>query len=282
MTPSTPPLGLRLVSERRQLIADCGPLDDCLGTIPFAGLQFDTDDPTTARTLFLWMQGEPTERAETIGPAPVGNTIQIRDRAVVIEAVDVEASAWHARWTDPAGYIVDIRATGLSEEQLIDFVGSLTATSPDAWPNGPIEPPAGRCVDDRTRAAPTFQDEGWSRHIIEAAPVDGCDAGVFLFMSFVAPSDVLGGGLVTIVTQPALGSSVQPGDPIVIDGNLGTISGPDPLGPAQSHPITFVSDALFVDVHGTAPVETLVRIAESIEPVDEATWAEIVASIDTP
>jgi len=284
LTPPTPPAGLQLVDERRELISDCGPLTDCGGTIPQATLRYDTDEPAMPRSVLVRMQIGVTEIAEGIGPAPEGELQPVGDRSVVIETTvskrGPETLLVRARWDEPDGYIVDVQFMGVALDQVHEVIESMVSTSPDAWPNAPIEPTAGRCIDERTRLAPTFEKDGWNRFIIEAAPVDGCDIGVFLFMSFTLPSDVPGGGLVTIVTQPALGGSmVQQGEPITINGNVGTISGPTPLGDAQSHTINVVSDAVFIDVHGTAPVETLVRIAESIQLVDEATWAQIVSEI---
>jgi hypothetical protein len=138
------------------------------------------------------------------------------------------------------------------------------------------------CVDATTQLAPSTPP-GWQQFVLQAQPTGACGQPIFLMMSLVLPSGTSAPGtLVTIVTSPAGGAPAQAGEPVVIDGYTGTLQQSTMADGQPANIINIVLDAVAVDAHGSADVETLTAIVAGMHLVSDAEWAALVSSVQQP
>jgi hypothetical protein len=272
--PDQNPVGLRLVSAVRSLVAGCGPTADCIADVPAASLTYGTDDATVNRSVSINQtavkQDAPKVRIddateETIG----GRDIEVLDRG------SAGFPSYIVVWATPDGLDIQIQTNGVVWDKVVAIIMSLTVREPDGWANlVHVQSPVGRCLDAQAQVAPTLLLAGWKRFVLTAHPSGTCEAFPFLMISLgraPAPGNE-SGTLVTIVTQPAsLGAATA------------TEPSTDPLtAPIYGNRLVFRVGTVIVDVHGNADENSLRSIAASIRPLSNDDWAELVAEIQPP
>lgn len=275
LVPTNVPPGLRLIVARRELTGEChGAADDCAATAASAQLRYESTDWRVTRTLSM---GElrpttPPDLADPIETAPVRPA---GPRTVhVIAGRAGPGNQIEARWNEPTGIAVQISATGLSWDVVAAYIGALAANDPASFTEVDVPPSNEPCVGPTLQMAPTPTPDGWNRFVLDARPTGSCGTGLLLMMSFVLPGTIdQPGTLVTIVTQPATDST-----PASMTGEPATV-GPYRATVETSRLYVLAGDVV-VDIHGNATTEQLRAIAETIRPLDDAEWAELVAAID--
>ena len=175
-----------------------------------------------------------------------------------------------------------LSSVGLDWDQLAAFIDSLRPTDPANWPTQ-LEPRLERCVDARTQYAPLSIPDGWTRYVLQAAPTGTCGVTTFLMMSLVVPGTAAGPGtLVTFVTGPASEWTPQPGEPIVVNGNQGTLREDRAADGTATAAISFIIDAVAIDAHGNVDAAVLQELVAGVGPVTDAEWSQLVSEISTP
>ena len=281
LVPSTPPPLLRLVDASIAQAADCGLADDCAATVATASLTYDTDDPALHRSLHI-VQSRP--RAETPQAQPIDNAPQ---RAVGTRSVHVietgDFGVIEAAWTEPTGDLVRIEALGIDWPDLAAIIGDLQPIDEALWPGIDTQEPIGRCVDARSQRAPTVIPPGWQSFVLQAQPSGSCGQYPFLMVSLVLPgSPDAPGILVTITTSSVSEVTPQPGEPVVVDGQTGTIQEFTTADGQLASSINIVLDTVAVDAHGNVDSDQLVAIVAGMQPVSDNDWAALVSSVAQP
>ena len=282
MVPSVEPPGLRLIDARRELVPGCGPLADCPATVPSATLVYDTDDLSRGRSLRVVQTSRGVDDTD-VAVVAGGVERNVGGRTVTaVEQGDASLPFIAATWSEPDGRVVDASSVGLDWDQLAAFIDSLRPTEPARWPVQ-VEPRLERCVDARTQYAPLSIPDGWSRFVLQAAPTGTCGVPTFLMMSLVVPGTAAGlGTLVTFVTGPASEWTPQSGEPIVINGNQGTLREDRASDGTATAAISFILDAVAIDAHGNVDAVVLHELVAGVGPVTDAEWAQLVSEVSTP
>jgi hypothetical protein len=178
------------------------------------------------------------------------------------EPVPVTTAAWLVTEPPPPG---------------IDTTAPSGATQPTSVPSSAPS----RCVDASMRWAPPLPSDAWQQFVLEAAPTGACGVTTLLMMSLVIPGTAdAPGTLVTIVAQPTELAMAQPGTPIEIDGRPATLQASVSADGRPATTIIARFGDVVIDAHGFVDEPTLRRIVASIRQVDDAAWAELVASVD--
>jgi hypothetical protein len=277
LVPSPPPALLRLVDATLARAADCGMADDCAQTVETASLTYDTDDLTVRRSLHV-VQSRP--KAGTYEPQPVDSAPQ---RAVGARRVHVietaEFGTIEAAWTEPTGDDVRIDALGIEWVDLAAIIDDLRPVDEAVWPGVDTQEPIGRCVDTRSQLAPTVIPPGWQTFVLQAQPTGSCGQYPFLMMSLVLPGSTDGPGiLVTITASPASEATPQPGEPVVVNGQTGTLQEFTTADGQVARSISVVFDTVAVEAHGNVDSDQLVAIVAGMQPVSDAEWEALVSS----
>lgn len=282
LVPSVAPAGLRLIDARRELVPGCGPLGDCDATVPSATLVYDTDDLSRGRSLQVVQTSRVVDDTDVAVVA--GDVERSVGGRVVTAAEQGDASLPFitATWSEPDGRVVVASSVGLGWDQLAAFIGSLRPTDPADWPTQ-LELRLERCVDARTQYAPLSIPDGWSRYVLQAAPTGTCGVPTFLMMSLVLPGTAAGpGALVTFVTGPASEWTPHPGEPVVVNGNQGTLRESRAADGTATAEISIVVDAVAIDAHGNVDAAVLQELMAGVGPATDAEWSQLVSEIGTP
>jgi len=271
--------GLRLVEARRELVADCGPVDDCALTLPASTLRFDTADLTTARSLSLHQRLAGSGSFEQVPLPGEPRTVGVRG-VIVDEQGPPELPYVVAAWSEPGDIDVELQAN-LPWTEVEAFIASLRPVDAEAWPGIDVDEPLGRCVGERTQYAPAEVPEGWGRFVLEAAPVGTCDVGSFLFMSLVIPGTLdQPGTLVTVISSPASAGPITAGEPVDVNGATAYLEETvQSDGSPASSIFMEVGDAR-IGAHGNVNPATLIELMGTVRLLDDDEWSQLVAEID--
>jgi hypothetical protein len=135
------------------------------------------------------------------------------------------------------------------------------------------------CVDATTQLAPTVPP-GWQQFVLQALPTGICGQPTFLMVSLVLPSGSDSPGtLVTILTSPAAGTALQAGQPVVINGVPGSLQQSTMADGQPANSINIVFNAVAIEAHGNADVETLTAIVAGMHLVDDTEWVNLVDAV---
>ena len=282
LAPASEVDGLLLVEALRGLEAGCVSSVDYESMYPCATLVFDTSDLAVGRSLLLRQAVAGTDALTGSGASGEVRTVGQRE-VVVDEQGSSETPMFTVTWSEPGGIEVELQATGLGREEVEAFVTSLRPVDPEAWPGIAVDASLERCVGDRTRYAPADVPEGWTRFVLDAAPVGACDVDQFVFMSLVVPGTAdQPGTLVTFVSTPASAGVTAVGEPVDINGVTGHLqSSTQADGTPSSTIILQLGDAV-VDGHGNVDPATLVELMETVRLLGDDEWSQLVAEIDSP
>jgi hypothetical protein len=134
-------------------------------------------------------------------------------------------------------------------------------------------------VDGSTQFAPAVP-AGWQQFVLNASPTGSCGQQTLLMVSMVLPSgSEVPGTLVTIVTSPANQSTPLAGEPVVINGETGSLQQATMADGQPANSISIVFGAVAIEAHGSADVETLTAIVASMHLVDDVEWALLVGAV---
>jgi hypothetical protein len=272
--PAQNPVGFRLVSAGRFLVAGCGPTADCIADVPAASLTYSTDDATVNRSVSINQtavkQDAPNVRIDGATEKTIGGR-----QVEVLDGGSDGFPSYTVVWITPDGLDIRIETRGIALDKIESIITSLSAREPGDWANLiHVQPPVGRCLDAQAQVAPTVLLAGWQRFVLTAHPSGTCEAFPFLMMSLgraPGPGNE-SGSLVTIVTQPASLAAVTATEPST-----------DPLtAPIYGNRLVFRVGTVIVDVHGNADEKSLRSIAASIRPLSNDEWAGLIAEIKPP
>lgn len=276
LLPTHLPHGLRLRAATRSDLPDCPDLCGArTPTVPAADIEYRTAAVADPRSVRL-TEGIAGQYVPYWRDRPLGRrTTHIGTRAVAIHKAGLAITA---NWREgPLTVFVD--AIGVSERDVVTLIESMRPTAPEKFRDVRPAPPPVPCVDTATRLAPTRGPEGSQRFVLKAKSNGSCGPDVFLMVSYARP-----GQLLTLSFLPAQGQQCLGGRTIALAPNHAVhVTSEGPVGALPGMGGCVVVGTVTIQFSATGVDDaTLLSVLESVRPLDEAGWANLVAAIATP